>query len=108
MTSTRNVAFIEVAPAAISTATSDGGQHDDDELVYKDCNLDIISDDTNDFVFDGIANLESVVKTDSAPLGYTRQLRSSPTAVVVPTAAVPATQQPSTTGAAAAVVGTKG
>ena len=52
VTSTRNVAFIEVPPAAISTATGAEGRNDDDDdddtLVYEDCNLDIIDDDTKD------------------------------------------------------------
>ena len=56
---TRNVAFIEVPPAAISTATGAGGRNDDDDdtLVYEDCNLDIINDNTNDCFFNGIIDL---------------------------------------------------
>ena len=104
MTSTRNVAFIEVPPAAISTATGAGGRNDDDDddgtLVHENFNLDIINDDANDFFFDGIIDLKSAAKTGSMPLGSTWQLRLLAAAGVVPTASAPAAQQPSTTGAA--------
>ena len=87
MTSTRNVVFIEQPPATIPAATGVGGQHDDDdELVYEDFKLDfdstdssvdIINDDTNDRLFDGISALESTDDKDSRPLGSSRRLRSS-------------------------------
>ena len=104
VTSPRNVAFIEVPAADISTTTGAEGQHDDDELVYEDVNIDIIND-TNDCFFDGIINLESTVKTDSAPLSSTRRLLSSAAAAVVPMATVLAAEQLSTTGEAATAAG---
>ena len=109
VTSTRNVAFMEVPPAAISTATGAEGRNDDDDddtLVYENCNLDIINDDTNDCFFDGITDLKSAAKTDSVPLGSTWQLRLLAAAGAVPTGSAPAAQQPSTTGAATPAAGT--
>ena len=47
VTSTRNVAFIEVSPALIFTVTGAGGQDNDEDLVYEACNLDVLNDDTN-------------------------------------------------------------
>ena len=92
MARTLNVAFIEVPPAAIFPATGARGQHDDEELIYEDCNPHIRNDDTNECFVDGITDLESAIKTYSAPLRSTRRLRSLVTAAAVPTAAASATK----------------
>ena len=79
VTPTRHVANnIEVSPDAVSTATGARGNPTMASSSNEDCDLDIINCDTNDdCVFDSSTDLESAVKTDSAPLASTRRLRSS-------------------------------
>ena len=48
---TRNVAFIEVPSAAVSTATGTGGQHDDDKLVNENLKLNVDSTESNLDIF---------------------------------------------------------
>ena len=86
MARTLDVVFIKVPPAAIFTATGARGQHDDEELIYEDCNPHIRNDDTNDFF------IEALPIWSQRSRRSTRRLRSLVTAAAVPTAAASATK----------------